>query len=191
MVDVAENGACGIQREKKTGRSGERLKVPPMILVPVCSQDGYKPTLTTGPSEDRCTITAIRRFAVWHLGGVYHTARLRRSQYVFFLQHMEPHGTHGTWAQTERYTGLLCPCCAWGHPQTKKIISTAFRLTPYSLRNRGPSLSPVSQRGVGAMESHTFLHKEEAAGFHLDGLYGRGTLGLALLSCFTFRGPGA
>lgn len=43
----------------------------------------------------------------------------------------------GTWGQTERYTGLLCPCCAWGHPKAKKIISTAFRLTPYSLGNRG------------------------------------------------------
>ena len=30
---------------------------------------------------------------------------------------------------TERYKVLLCPCRAWGHPNAKKIISTAFRLT--------------------------------------------------------------
>jgi hypothetical protein len=44
----------------------------------------------------------------------------------------------------------------------------------------GDRRSPVSQRGVGAMESHTFLDKEEAARFHLDGHYGRGTLRIVL-----------
>ena len=39
----------------------------------------------------------------------------------------------GSLGTDERYTVLLCPRCAWGHPKAKKPISTTFRLTPYSL----------------------------------------------------------
>ncbi len=55
------------------------------------------------------------------------------------LERRGPGEEWGTWGQTERYPGLLSPCCTWGHPKAKKIISTAFRLTPYSLMIEGKS----------------------------------------------------
>ena len=81
MIDIAENGARRIQGEKKTGRSRKRFEVSAMILVPVCSQDGYESALTAGPSQDRRAITAIGHIAVRrHLARVYHTTELLKSR---------------------------------------------------------------------------------------------------------------